>query len=613
MFVPHTSVKQNGFRERLTQIAADELVKRGRGLGERVAHWPTYAFVNSQEWTLSRAVPELKVGIVGNLASGKSALVHRYLTGTYVQEESPEGGRFKKEIVVDGQSHLLLIRDEGGPPEAQFALWVDAVIFVFSLEDEISFQTVYHYFSRLANFRNAAELPLVLVGTQDAISSANPRVIDDSRARKLSNDLKRCTYYETCATYGLNVERVFQDVAQKIVATRKKQQLSIGPCKSLPNSPSHTSVCAAPVSAVHISQTSNGGGSLSDYSSSVPSTPSTSQKELRIDVPQTTNTPTPVRKQSKRRSNLFTSRKANETDKDKKGLEARADSIGSGRAIPIKQETREGRDFSSLLFFTAASSPPSARPLHVHFMSPSCPLHVPFTSPSRPSSSLFQSCFLSSRLPLGKLFDRGVGSSVSEEQKKKTGRQRMKGRASTHTHAQTHTLVSPLRWRAEHLNRLLICRKQAPLMLEWWGGAVEEGVGANQGRETWRRTDRRREREGEREACASVCVWVHRRRKRPRCDVTADRTVIAPRRRRHRVKIPLLLPEASNTPSSSSSSVVLIQRQSSAGGGPSFSPEEFSLGGGAYELYCSQTPGGDLSGLFSKTLHDDMTSHLSKS
>ncbi|XP_032336443.1 arf-GAP with GTPase, ANK repeat and PH domain-containing protein 1 isoform X6 [Camelus ferus] len=299
------------------------------------------AFVNSQEWTLSRSVPELKVGIVGNLASGKSALVHRYLTGTYVQEESPEdmdaGGRFKKEIVVDGQSYLLLIRDEGGPPEAQFAMWVDAVIFVFSLEDEISFQTVYHYYSRMANYRNTSEVPLVLVGTQDAISSTNPRVIDDARARKLSSDLKRCTYYETCATYGLNVERVFQDVAQKIVATRKKQQLSIGPCKSLPNSPSHSSVCSAQVSAVHISQTSNGGGSLSDYSSSVPSTPSTSQKELRIDVPPTANTPTPVRKQSKRRSNLFTSRKGSDPDKEKKGLESRADSIGSGRAIPIKQ------------------------------------------------------------------------------------------------------------------------------------------------------------------------------------------------------------------------------------------------------------------------------------
>lgn len=132
-----------------------------------MAFSPTDSFVNSQEWTLSRSVPELKVvseaqaslglgglglgavglgiappllrtrplpaapppgplprpqpwpfsvlvafalpspccpltmlspiplpqGIVGNLSSGKSALVHRYLTGTYVQEESPEGER----------------------------------------------------------------------------------------------------------------------------------------------------------------------------------------------------------------------------------------------------------------------------------------------------------------------------------------------------------------------------------------------------------------------------------------------------------------------------------------------------------------------------------------
>ncbi|XP_037644387.1 arf-GAP with GTPase, ANK repeat and PH domain-containing protein 3 isoform X2 [Sebastes umbrosus] len=292
------------------------------------------SFVNSQEWTLSRSVPELKVGIVGNLSSGKSALVHRYLTGTYVQEESPEGGRFKKEIVVDGQSYLLLIRDEGGPPELQFAAWVDAVVFVFSLEDEISFQTVYNYFLRLSSYRNTAEVPMVLVGTQDAISAANPRVIDDSRARKLSNDLKRCTYYETCSTYGLNVERVFQDVAQKVVAMRKKQQLSIGPCKSLPNSPSHSSVPAASIPSVHINQAANGGGAFSDYSSSVPSTPSISQREMRIETIASSNTPTPIRKQSKRRSNIFTSRKASE---QAKSVDSKTDSIGSGRAIPIKQ------------------------------------------------------------------------------------------------------------------------------------------------------------------------------------------------------------------------------------------------------------------------------------
>ncbi|XP_041423198.1 arf-GAP with GTPase, ANK repeat and PH domain-containing protein 3 isoform X3 [Xenopus laevis] len=295
------------------------------------------SFVNSQEWTLSRSVPELKVGIVGNLSSGKSALVHRYLTGTYVQEESPEGGRFKKEIVVDGQSYLLLIRDEGGPPEMQFAAWVDAVVFVFSLEDEISFQTVFNYYARLSSYRNTADVPMVLVGTQDAISATNPRVIDDSRARKLSNDLKRCTYYETCATYGLNVERVFQDVAQKVVAIRKKQQLSIGPCKSLPNSPSHSSVSAASIPSMHMNQATNGGGTFSDYSSSVPSTPSISQRELRIETIAAASTPTPIRKQSKRRSNIFTSRRGAEMDREKRVPECKTENVGSGRAIPIKQ------------------------------------------------------------------------------------------------------------------------------------------------------------------------------------------------------------------------------------------------------------------------------------
>lgn len=85
---------------------------------------PADSFVNSQEWTISRAVPDLRLGIVGSLNSGKSALVHRYLTGSYMQEESPEGGRFKKEIQIDNQSYLLLIRDEGGAPEMQVSVLV---------------------------------------------------------------------------------------------------------------------------------------------------------------------------------------------------------------------------------------------------------------------------------------------------------------------------------------------------------------------------------------------------------------------------------------------------------------------------------------------------------
>lgn len=40
----------------------------------------------------------------------------------------------------------------------------------------------------------------------------------------------------------------------------------------------------------------------------MPSTPSISQRELRIETIAASNTPTPIRKQSKRRSNIFTVR-----------------------------------------------------------------------------------------------------------------------------------------------------------------------------------------------------------------------------------------------------------------------------------------------------------------
>ena len=57
----------------------------------------------------------------------------------------------------------------------------------------------------------------------DAISKQRPRVITEEVAKKIQSDFKRCpyiAYYETCATYGLNVERVFLDACQRCVQQR---------------------------------------------------------------------------------------------------------------------------------------------------------------------------------------------------------------------------------------------------------------------------------------------------------------------------------------------------------------------------------------------------------
>lgn len=125
------------------------------------------------------------------------------------------------------------------PRPPQFASWADAVIFVFSLENESSFEEVTQLHALLSGYQGASEVALALVGTQgelgtwhpwglgggregttpasppplppDKISSSNPRVIEDARAQALCGDMKRCLYYETCATYGLNVDRVFTE------------------------------------------------------------------------------------------------------------------------------------------------------------------------------------------------------------------------------------------------------------------------------------------------------------------------------------------------------------------------------------------------------------------
>ncbi|XP_043980422.1 arf-GAP with GTPase, ANK repeat and PH domain-containing protein 2 isoform X1 [Gambusia affinis] len=288
---------------------------------------------NSQEWMLSRSIPELRVGILGSLKSGKSALVNKYITGSYAAIEKPDGGRYKKEVLVDSQSHLLLIREEAGAPDAQFCSWVDAVIMVFSLENEASFQELYQLYSQLSAHRS--DIPVIVVGTQDKISSTNPRVIEDQRARQLCIDVKHSLFYETCATYGFNVDRVFCEAAQKIVA--QKKQAALLACKSLPNSPSHSGG-STPGSASLPGQASN--GPSSSYACSLPSTPVVGHRELR--AAQVEGGSSSRLKTIPRRPSLFKNR-----DTDKKAGDSKGDQSGV-RGVPLKQGILFKRSGNSL-------------------------------------------------------------------------------------------------------------------------------------------------------------------------------------------------------------------------------------------------------------------------
>uniref|UniRef100_A0A4W5RA67 ArfGAP with GTPase domain, ankyrin repeat and PH domain 2 n=1 Tax=Hucho hucho TaxID=62062 RepID=A0A4W5RA67_9TELE len=298
------------------------------------------ACANSQEWTLRRSIPELRVGVLGSLRSGRSALVNRYITGSYLPLENIEGGRHKKEVLVDGQSHLLLIREEAGTPDAQFSNWVDAVVLVFSLENEASFQDVYQLYSQLNTHRSSADIPLVVVGTQDKISSTNPRVIENMRARQLCVDVRHCVFYETCATYGLNIDRftLFHLICPHPILSLYSLCHSPSALLSIPRS--------VPLSSSP-SQASNGGLN-SGYPSSLPSTPVISHRELRggaaVEGGGSITSSGSMRNIPQRRTSLFKNRRGSGSEKN---VDPKGD-VGSGRAIAIKQSILWKRSGNSL-------------------------------------------------------------------------------------------------------------------------------------------------------------------------------------------------------------------------------------------------------------------------
>ncbi|KAA8591491.1 hypothetical protein FQN60_002434 [Etheostoma spectabile] len=247
-------------------------------------------------------------------------------SGKSKKRQVSAGGRYKKEVLVDGQSHLLLIREEAGPPDAQFSSWVDAVILVFSLENESSFQELYQLYSQLGAQRT--DIPVIVVGTQDKISSTNPRVIEDQRARQLCIDVP----------------------AQKIVA--QKKQAALQACKSLPNSPSHSGG-STPGSASLPGQECNdvralntnvfSNGPSCGYAYSLPSTPVIGHRDLRVAQGEGGGSvPSRPLRGIPRRPSLFKNR-----DSDKKSGDPKGDP-SSLRGVPIKQSILWKRSGSSL-------------------------------------------------------------------------------------------------------------------------------------------------------------------------------------------------------------------------------------------------------------------------
>lgn len=114
---------------------------------------------------------------------GKRLVVSRRGTAQVIGDFLGLGSRFSKDrfsrkTATSISSHTLpnspAVFDEA--VNLNFKLWLfqlwewaDAVVLVFSVDNEASFETIHNYYAQMGRFRAAADLPLILVGTQGTV------------------------------------------------------------------------------------------------------------------------------------------------------------------------------------------------------------------------------------------------------------------------------------------------------------------------------------------------------------------------------------------------------------------------------------------------------------
>ncbi|MFX1510912.1 MAG: Rab family GTPase [Promethearchaeota archaeon] len=154
----------------------------------------------------------LKMIIVGDGGVGKTTLIHRYLTGNYLDQRMTVGSGFAtRDIEMEGVIVTLTIWDFAGEERFRFLLpsYCRGALGCILAFDLARPPTFYHLDEWLNLVRsNTDDIPILLVGTKRDVGNKNSDMAYDYT--KINNLVG---YLETSSKLGLNVSEVFETIA----------------------------------------------------------------------------------------------------------------------------------------------------------------------------------------------------------------------------------------------------------------------------------------------------------------------------------------------------------------------------------------------------------------
>jgi len=172
----------------------------------------------------------MKIVIMGNGGVGKSALVIRFTTDTFVNDYDPTlEDNYRKDVQVDNKEASLDILDTAGQEEFQslHERWINPAggfLLMYSITDRVTFEAIKRFKEKIIrvkdannelNENEASPAPaIVLVGNKCDLE--NQRQVLETAGQELANSWDRAPFYETSAKDNTNVTQCFDEVVRQM-------------------------------------------------------------------------------------------------------------------------------------------------------------------------------------------------------------------------------------------------------------------------------------------------------------------------------------------------------------------------------------------------------------
>jgi len=178
---------------------------------------------------MSQKVWRFKVCLTGDVAVGKTSLLHRFVKGSFGSDYITTVGLdyLSKDIEVDYNLCKLVIWDIGRQERFKpvgkgviksFYKGASGALFIFDVTELNSFESVDVWHSEMmeALSDENKNIPFILVGTKLDLVTDTGRTIDVEIAEKFAKKYNSI-YIETSAKTGENVEATFLELIQRMM------------------------------------------------------------------------------------------------------------------------------------------------------------------------------------------------------------------------------------------------------------------------------------------------------------------------------------------------------------------------------------------------------------